>query len=394
MVIGFFWVSVIVTGLLVQFQSLLFSSVVWYTLPIQKIAFFFLLVMVGGGFWNDDDLFARRVRLSLYLLLICFFVGAFYSSLDVFSNFQYFLASYLFFFAVPLLSGSDGGLFDCARKYLVFIFLPVAILGIFQFELNDPIVDVGGEGLGFEVMSWNFYGQIRAFSLFLSGLDFGYYLCVMGVLFLSSALSSGLRIQCLFLLVLCIYCIAITSTRLIYILFFFSIVTFISVRFSRSLLLIYLLPVVYLVVGSFFVLYLGGALASAGYDISSDDSLFERYYYWDKAFNIWAESEAPQKLFGLGLSQGASLKDYIVDNVYLNTLVQSGLVGLFALIFFFFVLWMSLVKSLGALRDNFSIALFSFFSTFLIAFVLNTNQFQYALFVLPLISKMRAHQKS
>jgi O-antigen ligase len=256
------------------------------------------------------------------------------------------------------------------------------------------LVDVGGDGLGFEVMSWDFYGQIRAFSLFLSGLDFGYYLCVMGVFLFASAFDSRFRLYFLLLFFVCIYCVFATSTRLVYILFAFSLVTYLVTRIWKSKFIIGILPVVYLLVGSFVIFYLGSGSLLSSSDLSSDDSLFERYFYWSKAWNLWIDASTPQKLFGLGLSQGASVKDYVVDNVYLNSLVQSGLFGVGALIAFFVIIWLELVRSVERFASLFDIAIFSFMSTFLIGFMLNTNQFQYMVLALPVISSIKVIRRN
>lgn len=379
------WICCFITGVVVQAQHLVLGTVL-ITLPMLKLSLFAsLMVPLVTGYMKGDRRLLRVWSFGSLAVTVSWAVSTIVGDLTFFQSTQFLLASYVFLFALPFAASADPAFTRLAERFCIYAFLPTACLGVVQYWMNDALLSTGGAEHGFEVMSWDFYGQVRAFSLFLSALDFGYYLSVMSAFFLLTFLRRRSTL-CLLGLLLAGFAAWLTSTRLVFILCSMSVTTALLIAFRARTSIIAALPFIYLAVGISFLVQASGIGFSSSPDLgnlSSDDSLIERLFYWNNAWTVWKNGNEAIALFGTGESQSAANPMLIVDNVYLNALLQSGIVGLVGLMTVVIWLWFTLVSRLRESVSIFYCAIVSFYSTVLMGFLLNTNQFAYLLVVLP-----------
>lgn len=387
-ILAFLWMSCVVTGALVQLQNGLLGDVL-VSLPLQKAAYALALIFL---------VFSRSKieipRWFLKLWLIC--ASAFFATLicgmifglQSIAIIVQFIGSYLFFLVLPAAISQRRGFCEATEKQFNLAFAPLVALGAAQYVYNDAIVSTGGPGVGFQVMSWDFYGQVRAFSLFLSSLDFGYFICIAGSYYFLKFLTSRRSKRLLPLAGLGMSCwaIYISSTRLAMILFGMSLLSAVFCAY-RSRLLLYGAPFLYLSVGVTVAIGSTGAAGSSNFttfgNLASDDSLLMRLAFWKSTWETWSSAGFAAIIFGTGASQGAANPELIIDNVYLNTLLQSGVIGLSALVLAIAGIWTLLVRAVPFERSPFALAITAFCSTALMGFMLNTNQFAYLLISFP-----------
>lgn len=385
------WLLCVATGSAVQLQHALIGYVL-APLAAIKILFAISLVVIPVANGSIKRKYSGAIDILSVWLICCilltlsFSINFFLTNSSQKNLIVSFFASYLFLFTFPFYSQLNTTFIQVARNFFVVGFLPICLLGLFQWSLNDPILSVGGEGFGFEVVSWEFYGQVRAFSIFLSGLDYGYFLAFSGSLFLYAALKGRRRLISTALFFLSAISVASTNTRLAMIIYAFSVLTTIAIHLNWRFFL-HACPYLYFALGG--VLVFGAPLVLSLLDIgtlSEDHSIYERFYYWNSAITLMLEHGVIGVLFGTGISQGASNPGFIVDNVYLNYSLQSGLVALLAFLCFILLTWHNLVRTVSKKCATLDAAGLAFYSTVLIGFLVNTNQFAYLLLMAPLMA--------
>ena len=92
-----------------------------------------------------------------------------------------------------------------AERFVLIVAIPILLLGISQTMLNSPIVPLRSIDDYFQVLVWNYYGQVRAFSFFEAPAYYATFLVFLGSFALSTILSRAKSPKKLFFGVLLIY---------------------------------------------------------------------------------------------------------------------------------------------------------------------------------------------
>lgn len=277
------------------------------------------------------------------------------------------------------------------------LFWPLAILGIWQGLTNHSIVPTKSLGHYFKVLAWDFFGRVRAFSLFNSASAFGHFLAWVAAIWVA-AISQWRKINKLLAaagLVTTLVVTYMTLTRATYVEVLLALTTATLIAFlkwpNRRLSLLW---VVYMALG-FFVAFgapeIIAGLRGIGH-ISSDESLIMRYHEWAHYGGLLLSHGIVNVLFGTGLMQGARFginKDIVIDNTWLALLFHFGLVGFVVILIVIWQIWKNLLRGLQSHPHSIlTISVISACSTlpFTSVFGITTLDY-YLLFILWLLSR-------
>lgn len=297
-------------------------------------------------------------------------------------SFISFLDTYGYIFILPVVLSLAAALPSAWLTWLVLIIsLPLCVLGIAQFATSTPIVRPFSVDGQFLVNSWTISGRARGFSLFTSGLRFGYFLSLvipLMLLFVIRPPSYAGRKSRLFtgaLLALGVGALVATLTRNAYLITLQALATVLFLRHASSLRMVPLIHLLFSLLLTAIAALAGGAKGT-GASVTSGDSLDARLSFWAHYAHLWLESDITTLLFGAGISQFSrfSAGEVIIDNIFIATGVQIGLVGLVLFLGMLWSLWRTLVDQWLGDHDNvFLAAGVCFWSTFLSAGVLNNS---------------------
>ena len=237
------------------------------------------------------------------------------------------------------------------------LFLICATIGIAQHLTGQPLLYTQSDDEKFVVQSWAFFGEIRAFSLFSSGLEFGVFCAFCGALGVALARSSPSR--GLSLVLLSAFACYTTLTRNCYLVFFCAstysaIITF-GRRASRGLWS----PVVFIALA--IATIFAGIISfrnGSGSNIQSASSLVERLMEWTYYGNIIVRGSILQQALGFGMVQRyeLDLAPVPIDNMALAITLHIGIVGLLLLSALLIGMWLYLRRQALAHQQPFVVA--------------------------------------
>ncbi len=392
-----FWLLSLANTAVTQVQALLFDTVV---VPVLA----FKVLLVGTAFLSLLIYPQRRNRhatLITWLVFVCCILA---SAASVFSRGALpmqeqavgLLTIYLYMIAVPLFVLTKPLIrLEQISATICVSFVPLALLGLAQYWFNDPIVSTGTPDGSITITAWNFYGQVRAFSLFAAGLDFAFFLALAAGLFAAFLFDPGSGIVKKTLASLGLFLAALathaTLTRIAYLFVPLTVVfsAFLSRRKMVSRVTWFLMPVTALLLGVAVVIWLPLYLRTMNVYWLSDDSLVERLFYWNQGLDTWLHSGPATFWFGTGVAPGITNPDYIIDNTFLNFAVQSGTLGLCGATLFMFAIWMWFRELIHPNTRPETIAFIAFWATFLLTGMFNVSNMTYALAILPLLNCLK-----
>lgn len=388
------WLFAVVNGAFQQLQLWLTDSV---TLPGYTVRILLIVPIVANVLIATSQRLSRVLRFfwlaAMVALSTSFLAVCASGKLQAGNQMVYFLTNYMLPLLAPmcLLSAPFIDLRKLARLLLP-VTVVLSVLGIAQYFSVNPIVPTASDDGGLVITSWEFYGRVRAFSLFLSGLDFASLLALMvafssAVIFCKTRLPPG-RVVSAILLCLCAVATYGTLTRNAYLFVIQSglVAAYLTRRESISKRFWFLLPLVGAAIGFLAVVVVPGVISVVSNDLLSDDSLVERLVHWEHAMNVWTNSGQSVFLFGNGETQGAANAGYIVDNSFLNVAVQSGLVGLVSWVLYCYALWMELRHAVKAKASPMAVAICGFWSTWMLSGAFNVTNWIFALAIMPLFA--------
>jgi len=280
---------------------------------------------------------------------------------------------------------------------IMWLFVPLVILGIWQGATNHPILPTISVDRYFQVYSWDFYGRVRAFSLFGSASNFGHFLALVAAMSVAAVAQWKGRRKSLAImgLVLALIATYLTLTRATYVEVLLAVstatlITFFKWRGFR----LSLLWGIYAGIG-LFVAFVAPAIISGlrGTDhLLADASLLIRYEEWAHYGGIWLNHGIATMLFGTGLMQSsrfAITRQVVIDNVWLSLLFQLGLVGFIIVLAFIWRLWKILLDGLKTHpRSILTIGVVSACSTFPFTSIFGITTLDYfLLFMVWLVSR-------
>lgn len=370
------WIVFMVDGIVPQIETA-FGMPNFVPLKVLLIGICLLAAVLRRELPVPRRVFYCWSAFVLYLLLDFFIV----SNQDNYSL-QYLVLgynthySYLILF--PLVFALQGmGNSAALERLLLAVFIPLAIIGLLQHFLNEPFLLV--ETSSFSVVSWRFFDQVRAFSLFSTAIGFGHFITLMiGLLIPLIFQTKGIGRYIYVMLLLAGMATAYaTLTRLVYfeVILAMLTVTFIEKRAGREKILFSV--ILYGLLG---LAVACGANIIADYmdlatDLATYNSLDMRYTEWQELSRLWLDGNAAQILFGQGLFQSESAmygaNNITIDNTILALGLQIGVIGLVLNFAFLWSIWEYMVANRGA--NNLTKSVTALFSTWLFTGMFNTT---------------------
>ena len=308
--------------------------------------------------------------------------------------YSYVDALFFLFFVFPAVSLLPGVMdWRVATRILILVSIPLCVLGLYQFIFTDTVLPTLSRDLTYRVYGWSYYGRVRAFSLFGSGLKFSFFLALTSAVVFAYAKylqASLLKVGLYLILGLMIVTCVATLTRNGYMTVAFSLLSVMLFhKWPRTSWT--WLPLVYLAF-AIFTVFLGWAISDlhggSSAAISSSDSLSERIRLWGIHLSTWLQTDLGTMFFGTGFTQSRRFfgdDEAVIDNVFIAIGYQLGIFGLILFVFSYCLIWLFLYKKHKENIDNpFLTGSVAFWSTFLSSGVFNTSQNVYLLWV-PLI---------
>ena len=389
-----------IDGLMPQAEMALFAGHVLIPAVVLKwlvIAIAALGVLIKRKLGTSIPMLYAWTTLVTYLLFeaIFFTLTTNYSLTYILYSFE---ATLYFLLLLPFLYPFKEAVEERQISTVItWLFVPLVILGIWQGATNHPILPTISVGHYFQVYSWDFYGRVRAFSLFGSASNFGHFLALvaaMSVVAVSQwkGLRKSLAAMCLAMALIATY---MTLTRATYVEVLLAVTTATLITFFKWRgVRLSLLWGVYAGIGLFVAFVAPATIAGLrGTDhLFADASLLVRYEEWAHYGGIWLNHGIATMLFGTGLMQSsrfAVTRQIVIDNVWLSLLFQFGLVGLIIVLAFIWQLWKTLVDGLQAHpRSILTIGVVSACSTFPFTSIFGITTLDYLLlFMIWLISR-------
>ena len=400
------WLFLFINGLSPQIQMFLFNGKVFVYNVFWK--FLFLISIVSIFILKRESLPKPvLLPYSIFLIYSIFHSIYLYNKGFEFLSIIFSYNSYYFYIFLLSFLPSLSGILDkdIIIKILKILFLPIIIIGLLQHFLNATILPVSSCDGYFKVFSYNFYGKLGPFSLFGSPGFFMFYLIFMLGIFMEDLEEK--EYLALLPILLSIYLIIFSYTRTTYLLIFFVftsfVIRFIGERKSFFNRLFKYLPVLYGITGFVIVFLIYSLTFKVNYfnkkvdisglernfievknqlrfedklkintinkyensckefkyfnfknispevrspEVKSPDSFIMRILEW-KIFGSLVFEDWKIFLFGKGYIQNDRFpvfKDLIIDNLYLNILLFSGLVGFFILFWLLWSLWKVIIE--------------------------------------------------
>ncbi len=252
----------------------------------------------------------------------------------------------------------------------IFLFLVCAAIGFAQYLTVEPLLYTDSIDGSFIVNSWDFFGEVRAFSLFTSSMNFGMFCAFCGALGVALSRTMGIRGTLLFI-ISALACVS-TLTRLCYLVFVCACTCALVLTFGRKSARARWHPVLYFVAGISVILVGLNSLASSSSTTSLQDSssLIERIIEWGYYANVLINSTPANLLFGFGIVQNEKilpLYPMLIDNVFLALVLHVGIIGLLLFGALLIKMWVYLHREALATQQPLVIAAASLCATFLCA---------------------------
>lgn len=258
-------------------------------------------------------------------------------------------------------------------RCIVFLLMVCATIGVAQFSLEKPLLYTKSADGNFSVQSWDFFGRVRAFSLFTSALEFGIFCALCGAL--GVALTRTRRRWGWFLVVVSGAACFTTLTRLCYLVFVCACVYSWILTYGRKPSRGLWQPLL------FFLLGLGTMLAGLvsftsgeGAALQDSSSVIDRAVQWSYYYDLLAHSTVVERIFGLGIVQNERVLPLFplpIDNLVLALVLHIGIVGLFFFSILMIKMWLYLRRNAIATQQPFVIAAASLWATLACAGIFN-----------------------
>lgn len=360
--------AAVVDGAIQQVQMLFLGGQVIAGNSVLKAA---LVVAVCAGCIVHPRIDFIRIPVWTWIIAITFLIFEigyldFARGMSLYNILLSYYDSYLLLLMGPVLLVFRGAIADKSlSRYVTWIFLICAAIGIAQYITNQPLLRTESTDGSFTVESWEFIGQVRAFSLFGSALEFGIFCALNGAL--GIALAKTRRLWGGFLwLISAVACFA-TYTRLCYIMFACACLSSLIFTFGKKPTRGRWYPAGYFILGMITLLAGLSSLATGtGSNLEDTGSLFMRINQWSFYYNLLNNSTLIEKLFGLGIVQNPKilpLFPMIIDNSPLALILHIGFVGFLMFSVLIWKMWLYLRREAVVFQQPFAIAAASLWST-------------------------------
>jgi hypothetical protein len=338
------FVSVIAGGAFAQLQVLLLQGNVPVTPAIFKAI---LLLVLGVTFFARGGRCVISLQLTLGLLIL---LGLTVSTIHILlSSYlplsDLLVSDFLMYFVLVLGCSVSAVPIMISPKLLTRLLLSVfavsLAIGAAQHFLNDKVVATESFDGKFNVLAWNFYGQVRAFGLFLSPMDFGFFCALIANFGVILAVRKRRQFIGWSIVILAGLGCYVSLTRSAQICYVVGLPIAYILGTGKPRILVRLLPVCALATA---MVVFGFGLTRITQlnkgDITSSETFYIRLTEWKYYLERYREMSLADQIVGSGLvEQGGSGRvkhlanegPMTMDNTYLALLVNSGVMG-FALV--------------------------------------------------------------
>lgn len=279
---------------------------------------------------------------------------------------------------------------------LLLVAVPLGTLGLFQYGYDDPLLPTSALNTYWEVLSLRLDGDgnVRAFSLFNSGLTFGHFMSFVGALAVCLLLRRDIGIvPALALIGLSGACIYASLTRVVYLVAGAALITALVMvprrrpPFSPP---VAAMPVVWGVLGYLVATgikdFLDYFRITGGDNLLSSASLDVRQQAWE----MWAQelfSSFSNALFGAAITPRdsgslAGESTILIDNGFIEVSAQVGLIGAALWMLLLWQVWRFVLAEAQRRQDALSYAIAAIWATWPLSLMFGTTTSFYALIAL------------
>jgi hypothetical protein len=376
--------------LFLQIQMAVFGSTPLPNLVVKALFSLLVLLVALWGLLGSERTGIPRSLLLFWRFFVLYLVVELFVLRARFGyDYEYLIFSYnAYYFPIILLPA----FFYFRRsiressivKILWVLFVPVALLGIAQHFLNSTVLPTDSANGYLGVVSWDFFGTVRAFSLFAAPSYFGHFIAFVAAIALALAMARRVgKVKIGLLLVLALISAYATWTRaseLEVLCVILAVWLLHSARTARKLLL---LPIAY---GAFGILvaFLGPMWLEgmSGQNLLSNSSIFERYSEWLTYSGTWLHQGLWTFLLGTGVVQNDRFQTTagtLIDNSFIGVGVHIGFLGLLLWVAITYCVWKYMLSGLDLRRSPVRVASAAAWSVWIFTSIFNTTLF----FVLP-----------
>jgi hypothetical protein len=314
-----------------QIQLLLIGEIIVKEAVVKSV----LLATVLLGCIFHPTLRLKELPMVTWTLCVLYLLAEIpYLMLSRGQIFEHVLLSYhayylLLLLAPALLAFRDAVSERTIIRWTVVIFLICAALGFAQHFTGQPILRTEAPDGSFDIPSWDFFGQVRAFSFFSASMNFGIFCALCGAL--GVALSRKMPIKGSLLCFLSGLACLTTLTRLCYLVFICACTYAAVLTFGKKPTRARWHPFLYFGLGMMTVLFGLYSVVSETGDLQDAGSLLQRIEQWTYYYELLLHSTLVEKIFGFGIVQLAKVipvYPMIIDNLFLALILHIGVLGL------------------------------------------------------------------
>lgn len=377
-------------GLLLQIEMAALGSTPVPNMVLKVFFSFLVLLAAAWGALGSERTGIPRSLLLLWRVFVVYLVVELFVLANRFGyGYDYLLFSYNAYYFPIILLPCFFYFRRSIREYsivriLFIVFVPVALLGIAQHFLNRTLLPTDSVNGYLGVTSWDFFGTVRAFSLFTSPSYFGRFIGLIAAIAVALATTrSGAKVKLTFIFILVFTSAYATWTRATALEILCATLTVWFLNSARRPQRVAFLPVVY-GIGGMVVAFLGPiwARSMSGQNLLSNSSIFERYSEWLTFSDSWLHQGLWTFLLGTGVVQNDRFQTTagtLIDNSFIGVGVHIGLLGLLLWVAITWAVWKYMLSELDVRRSPVRVGSAAAWSVWILTSIFNTTLF----FVLP-----------
>ena len=340
--------GLIVKGAIPQFEMFLTGG----TVPIRTYYMTLLFLSLAVGLLIKGNLRGSSPYLFLAVYIVLDFVflslTTNYHASGILQSFYGYLAPLI----VLALASTIHPLVQqkTAMGILWLLFVACLAVSTLQFITKTTVLPPSSADGVFNVDALDFYGGVRAFSLFTSGLEAGIFYCFIGaiaahMLWSQSYLQKALAVV---LMAASGFGCYSTLTRIAILGYVVCVLSATVIRIRPLASVVRWMPGIWLALALVLVVQATGYTGIGRADIGSTSSLNARLVDWDYYWQQYRSSAPLQVFFGSGMSTYSSpdmpnrpeTSALIpIDNGFLQVLLHGGIVGLALVIILYVNIW-------------------------------------------------------
>jgi len=385
-----FWgvILQLIAGLYLQSQLAIFKGRIVVPNGAPKMLLVFaILALAGVVLWTQRGRIALRHSTMPACIFICYLVADMgylivASGLPQEAVLLAFNKYFMFFLAIPAATLLAPQLTSRQMNFrLLVLLVPLIAVALAQFIANDPLMPMASEDESWKIPAADFFGHVRAFSLFRGVLECGQGMAFFGALLVAQTCLGSRRHAVWYLILLGLSAAACYATLRRGAYLEFGGATFAALAISFRLRLSLWLPWAYLAFG--LALASGGSLLGSSEGVLSTGTLNERHDAWNSALEMWLYREDASFLFGTGRAQFEpdETHELLVDNGFLAVGVQTGIIGLGLWFWVMQAMWHDMLATAWRTGSTLAVAVAALLSTWMMRDIFDPLYATYPLYV-------------